>query len=131
MNARTIALTERGWAAVKYDENPAQLALVFTARDEALAIVTEHASDWDKHLIEQAVFAHIDMYGSCSANDFRDLLPEIGNRKLIGAQIRSLAMRRLIVKVGEETSTDIGTHAKPICRWSRPSLSVLDDQKEA
>lgn len=89
------------------------------AKEEALRLVEEFAGDWDKAVVEQAILGHIDMYGSASANDFRDALPEITNRNLIGAMIRSLAARKITIKVGEETSTDVGTHAKPIARWAR------------
>lgn len=83
------------------------------ARDRALQQVNDNADEWAKATVDQAILS-LAAIRPTSANDFRDKLPEIGDRSLIGARFRSLLGRRLIVRVGEVTSTDPGTHAKRI-----------------
>lgn len=87
-----------------------------TARDEGLARVEAASSEWEKAVIDQAIVAMAETGKPFSANDFRDLLPEIRTRKLIGQRCRDLAQKKdaPIIAVGEVTSTDKGTHAKPI-----------------
>jgi hypothetical protein len=96
-----------------------QFELVYDTRDQALKAVEQNADEIDKQIVDQAVLS-LAALRPVSANDFRDLLPEITNRALIGARIRSLAMRGRLVKVGEVTSSDPGTHAKPIAVWRVP-----------
>jgi hypothetical protein len=83
----------------------------------------ERVSDWDKNLVEQAVFA----FGSCnptlSANDFRDLLPTMAHGH-IGIVISNMAKRRLTRRARDRNgyplevkSTAESTHGKPIAVW--------------
>lgn len=83
------------------------------AKEEALRLVEEFAGDWDKAVVEQAILGHIDMYGSASANDFRDLVNP-ASRHLLSARLNSLRMRKVIEAVGEVRSSDVGTHGKKI-----------------
>lgn len=90
-----------------------QLALALEARDRGIRQVQDASDKWERDLIDQAILT-LAALRPTSANDFRDELPEIRNRALIGAQFRSLLLRKKIRKVGEVTSTDVGTHAKKI-----------------
>lgn len=89
------------------------------ARDEALHRVERNADDWTKALVDQAILAVIDEYGEASMNECRDLLPELPQRNLIGARMRSLALRKEITWVRDVRSTDPGTHAKKIGVYRR------------
>lgn len=86
------------------------------ARDEGLARVEASSSEWEKAVIDQAILAMAEKPVRFSANDFRDLLPEVRTRKLIGQRCGDLSKRKPppIVKVDETISTDEGTHAKKI-----------------
>lgn len=95
----------------------AQMELVFTARDEALRSVTEASDDQDIAVVDQAILNLAATGGRFSANDVRPLLPELRSKNLIGARFNALRMRRLIVKVGEVTSTDRGTHGKRVALY--------------
>lgn len=92
---------------------PSDIDAALKARDKALQQVNDNADEIAKATVDQAILS-LAAIRPTSANDFRDSLPEIGDRSLIGARFRSLLMRRLIVRVGEVTSTDPGTHAKRI-----------------
>lgn len=83
------------------------------ARDEALKRVNDNADEWAKNVVDQAILS-LAAIRPTSANDFRDRLPEIGDRSLIGARFRSLLRRKRLVRVGEVVSTDPGTHGKRI-----------------
>jgi hypothetical protein len=90
-----------------------QLEMVFAARDEGLARVTDASSEWDRRLVQQVILAQIETLGEASANDVRELI-DIERRNLIGAVFNSLRMRKIITPVREVRSTDIGTHGKKI-----------------
>lgn len=83
------------------------------ARNLALQQVNDNADEIAKATVDQAILS-LAAVRPTSANDLRHLLPEIGDRSLIGARFRSLLMRKRIVRVGEVVSTDPGTHAKRI-----------------
>lgn len=83
------------------------------ARDEALKRVNDNADEWARNVVDQAILS-LAAIRPTSANDFRDRLPEIGDRSLIGTRFRSLLLRKRLVRVGEVTSTDPKTHAKRI-----------------
>lgn len=83
----------------------------------------DRVSEWDRDLVEQAVYA----FGWCkpifSANDFRRLLPEMAHGH-VGIVIRSMAGRRMILQALDENgypitvkSTADSTHRKPIQCW--------------
>lgn len=82
-------------------------------RDRVLEQVNKNADEWAKSVVDQAILS-LAAIRPTSANDFRDKLPEIGDRSLIGARFRSLLMQKRLVRVGEVVSTDPGTHAKRI-----------------
>jgi hypothetical protein len=94
-----------------------QLALVFAARDEALTAVTEASDDQDIAVVDQAIDRFAASGVQFSANDIRPLLPPLRSNNLIGARFNAARMRRQIVKVGEVTSTDPGTHGKPVALY--------------
>lgn len=97
------------------------LADALAERDQALEQVNRNADEWAKATVDQAILS-LAAIRPTSANDFRDKLPEIGNRALIGARFRSLLMQKRLVRVGEVTSTDPGTHAKKIGEYVTPEL---------
>lgn len=86
------------------------------ARDEGLARCDANASDWDRRVVDQAILTAAETGRPFSANDFRDRLPEITNRNLIGTRIRAMAQQKVppYSRIGEVISTDAGTHAKKI-----------------
>lgn len=92
---------------------PSDIDAALKARDKALQQVNDNADEIAKATVDQAILS-LAAIGPTSANDFRDALPEIGDRSLIGARIRSLLMQKRLVRVGEVVSTDPGTHAKRI-----------------
>lgn len=96
----------------------AQLELVFTARDEALQIVTEHADDWDKSCVDAVLYDLMAQTVPWSANDARELIAA-RSRHLLSARLNSFRLRGLIEKVGEVVSTDVGTHGKKIATYLR------------
>lgn len=71
-------------------------------------------------LVDAAIMRRVRAGVPFSANTIRDeltsLLPE--ERPVIGAEMNSLA-RRFCRKVGEEPSSDPGTHGKPVALWVR------------
>lgn len=103
-----------------------QMTLVFAARDEALQAVTDHSDAQDIAVVDQAILTVAQQGRPFSANDFRGLLPELRNRKLIGARINSLRMRKVLRKVDEVTSTDVGTHGKKVGVYVLQRVSDCD-----
>jgi hypothetical protein len=93
-------------------------------RDEALAHVEDADRDgWDRKVIDQAIEAFAEAGKPFSANDIRDLLPEV-REALIGSRFMSASVRRYIRKVGRVPSTKKNTHAKEVAVWviaNRPS----------
>ena len=74
-------------------------------------------STWDQFLVEQAVFAGLRAYGTCSANDIRDLLPELGHG-FLGAAINAMRRGGLIQHTGQVVpSTLESTHGHRIAVW--------------
>ncbi|MEW2415345.1 hypothetical protein AB0953_16740 [Streptomyces sp. NPDC046866] len=74
-------------------------------------------SSWDQFLVEQAIFAALRAYGTASANDFRDLLPEMGHG-FIGAAINAMSGGGLIKHTGQVVpSTLESTHGHRIAVW--------------
>ncbi|KOU30182.1 hypothetical protein ADK53_28580 [Streptomyces sp. WM6373] len=74
-------------------------------------------SSWDQFLVEQAIFAALRAYGTASANDFRDLLPEMGHG-FLGAAINAMRQGGLIQHTGQVVpSTLDSTHGHRIAVW--------------
>lgn len=74
-------------------------------------------SSWDKFLVEQAVLAALRAYGTCSANDIRDLLPDMGHG-FLGAAINAMRKGGLIQHTGQVVpSTLESTHGHRIAVW--------------
>lgn len=93
-----------------------QLTLGETLRDEGMARTTEAADAQDIAVIDQAI-AELNRSGrEWSANDLRDLLPEV-RQPLIGARMRAAAKRRQMRRVSYTPSTLPSTHAHPVAVW--------------
>ena len=89
-------------------------------------------SEWSQFLVEQAVYAFGLAHDTFSANDMRDLLPEMGHG-FLGAAINSLRQGGVI----EHTrlyvpSTSPATHGHPVAVW-RLSVKglVIAEQRRA
>jgi hypothetical protein len=75
------------------------------------------ASTWDRFLVEQAVYAYGLANDTFSANDLRNVLPELG-RGFIGAAINSLRTAGLIEHTGQMVPSTSGpTHGHRISIW--------------
>lgn len=74
-------------------------------------------SSWDQFLVEQAVFAALRASGTASANDLRDLLPELGHG-FLGAAINAMRTGGLIHHTGQVVPSTLGsTHGHRISVW--------------
>ncbi|GAA3384385.1 hypothetical protein [Streptomyces racemochromogenes] len=74
-------------------------------------------SSWDRFLVEQAVLAALRAYGTCTANDIRDLLPELAHG-FLGAAINAMQKGGLIQHTGQVVpSTLESTHGHRIAVW--------------
>ncbi|MGW7617349.1 hypothetical protein ACWGLG_16080 [Streptomyces antimycoticus] len=79
------------------------------------------SSSWDRFLCEQAIFHFGLACHEFSANDLRDLLPEMGHGYL-GAAINALARGGVIAKTGQLVpSTQARTHGHGIYVWTLTS----------
>ncbi|MCU1591672.1 MAG: hypothetical protein JWP11_2928 [Frankiales bacterium] len=85
-------------------------------RDQALALVEDAGDAWDRAVIDQGIAALNARGVPWSANDLRPLLPEV-RAALVGARFLAAAKRGEMVRSGWVTSTDPGTHARPIALW--------------
>lgn len=76
---------------------------------------TATVTDWDRNLIEQAIYLFGETGQPFSMNTFRHLLPAMAHGTA-GALLRGMACRNPapIRKVGQEKSTSRKTHGKPI-----------------
>ncbi|MGW3428004.1 hypothetical protein ACWDHW_08605 [Streptomyces melanosporofaciens] len=75
------------------------------------------ASTWDRFLVEQAVYHYGLACDEWSANDLREVLPEMGHGYL-GAAINALARGGVIRKTGQLVpSTQASTHGHGIYVW--------------
>lgn len=93
-----------------------QLTLGEALRDEGMARTTEAADAQDIAVIDQAIDALNRNRVPWSANDLRELLPEV-RQPLIGARVRAKARRREMERVGYTPSTLPSTHAHPVAVW--------------
>lgn len=102
------------------------LDLVWEARSDALSQVTANAARWDIQCVDAVILHLADTRSTFSANDARDLISELPQRKLIGARFNSLRLRGVIEIVGDVVSTDPGTHGKKIGIYRK--VAVHDHQ---
>lgn len=90
--------------------------LAATDKDKLLDDITA-SSTWDRFLVEQAVYAYGLERGHFSANDLRDVLPEVGHGYL-GAAINSLRTAGIIAHTGRVVpSTSPATHGHRLAVW--------------
>ncbi|MFP3116362.1 hypothetical protein [Streptomyces sp. Iso 434] len=107
--------------------------LAAAARDTTLAdiLATADADGWTLNVVKQAVLAvgrHRDEF---SANDFRDLLPELG-AQMVGVAVRGLATQRLIEPTGARVpSTLPSTHGHGIAVYRLTPLGRGQQQEAA
>ncbi|MCX5176765.1 hypothetical protein [Streptomyces virginiae] len=102
------------------------------AKDLLLEEIADQSS-WDQFLVEQAIFAALRAYGTASANDFRDLLPELGHG-FLGAAITAMRTGGLIQHTGQAVpSTLDSTHGHRIAVWqfTDKGISVATRSKAA
>ncbi len=93
-----------------------QLTLGDALRDAGMAQTTNAADPQDIAVIDQAI-AELNKSGrEWSANDLRELLPHV-RQPLIGARVRSAAMRKLMVRVGYIKSTLPASHSDVVSLW--------------
>lgn len=86
-------------------------------KDAHLADIVR-ASTWDRFLVEQAVWRYGLEHGEWSANDLRDVLPEMG-RGFLGAAINSLRGSGLIEHTGRVVpSTSPATKGHRLAVWT-------------
>jgi len=97
-------------------QSPAE-RLAATNKDELLADIVDRTSDWDRFIVEQAVFAFGLAADEFSANDMRDVLPDLAHGYL-GAVINSLRCSGVIAHTGRYVpSTEPSTHGHRIALW--------------
>lgn len=95
------------------------IAKARAARDEGMAAAEDADRDgWDTKVIDQAIRALIDTGRPFSANDLRQLLPDV-RQPLIGARVRAAGTRGDTRRVGYVPSTLESTHGHPIAVWVR------------
>lgn len=88
-----------------------------TAEKDLLLEDLADQSSWDRFLVEQAVFHYGLRHDEWSANDLRDVLPEMGHG-FLGAAINSLRTAGLIEHTGRVVpSTLPSTHGHRIAVW--------------
>ena len=101
---------------------PAQaIAEARAAMELGLAEATDadaRRGGWETKLIDQALTAFANAGEPFSANDIRDLLPEVNNA-LIGARFAAAQNTGWLRPVGLVASTKKNTHTKRINLWVR------------
>lgn len=86
-------------------------------RDIHLADIADQSS-WDRFLVEQAIFAVGQVRDTFTANQMRDLLPELG-RGFLGAAINSLRRGGVIEHTGRAVpSTSPATRGHRLAVWT-------------
>lgn len=90
--------------------------LASAEKDFLLETIAEQSS-WDRFLVEQAVYAFGLRHDEFSANDVRDVLPDMGHG-FLGAAINSLRAAGIIEHTGRVVpSTLDSTHGHRIALW--------------
>ncbi|MFE7566893.1 hypothetical protein ACFU76_07995 [Streptomyces sp. NPDC057539] len=85
-------------------------------KDLFLADIADQSS-WDQFLVEQAVLAFGWSRDEFSANDMRDVLPELGHG-FLGAAINALRMGGVIEHTGRAVPSTSGpTHGHRLAVW--------------
>lgn len=118
-------VTEQGHRATLTDgtltgctpSGPLGLMLAREQRDEGMQrTVAAHPAAVD--VIDAAIMRRVRAGRPFSANTIRAELTSLraDERPVIGARMNSLA-RKHCVKVGDEPSTDVGTHGKTVAIW--------------
>jgi hypothetical protein len=91
--------------------------LASTEKDALLDTIARH-SEWDLFLVERAVLHFGTVNAEFSCNDFRDVLPDLGDG-LLGAAINSLRTAGIIAHTGRMVpSTSAATHGHRIAVWT-------------
>ena len=91
--------------------------LASAAKDVLLETLAEQSS-WDRFLVERAVFHYGTRHDKWSANDLRDVLPELAHG-FLGAVINSLRTAGIIAHTGRVVpSTLDSTHGHRIALWT-------------
>ncbi|MET7795737.1 hypothetical protein [Streptomyces decoyicus] len=86
-------------------------------KDERLADIVERTDDWDRFLVQQAVWHFGLANDTFSANDLRDVLPELSHG-FLGAAINGLRQGGVIEHTRQYVpSTSPATHGHPIAVW--------------
>lgn len=96
-------------------------AVAEARRERDLVINLAEEADitgWDRRIIDQAIRAFAAQGRPFSANDMRELLPDV-RASLIGARFLAAANQSLIRRVGLIPSTKKNTHTKPVAVWIR------------
>lgn len=97
-------------------QTPAE-RLAATDKDTLLADIVARASSWDRFLVEQAIFTYGLTNDTFSANDLREVLPELGHG-FLGAAFNSLRVSGVIEHTRQYvSSTSPTTHGHPIAVW--------------
>lgn len=85
-------------------------------KDLLLADIADQ-SEWSQFLVEQAAFHYGQLKPEFSANDLRDVLPELG-QGFLGAAINSLRCGGVIEHTGRAVpSTSPATHGHRLAVW--------------
>lgn len=97
-------------------QSPAE-RLAAANRDTTLTEIFK-SSVWDQHIVEDAVFLYGLANDTFTANDLRDLLPDMG-KGFLGAAINSLRMGGVIARVSGDgcPSTSPATHGHRLAVW--------------
>ncbi|MFE6127492.1 hypothetical protein ACFQ6Q_04330 [Streptomyces sp. NPDC056437] len=91
--------------------------LASAAKDLLLEDLADQSS-WDRFLVEQAVFHYGQRHTEFSANDLRDVLPEMGHG-FLGAAINSLRTSGVIEHTGRMVPSTSGpTHGHRLSVWT-------------
>jgi hypothetical protein len=92
--------------------------LAATERDATLAALMKQATNWDRFLVEQAIFLTGLANDTFTANQLRDLLPDLSHG-FLGVAINSLRSSGIIVKIpgAEVPSTLKNTHGHGLKVW--------------
>ncbi|MEV7466199.1 hypothetical protein AB0O20_06740 [Streptomyces kronopolitis] len=86
-------------------------------KDSTLEQIVARTGDWDRFLVEQAVYAFGLANDSFSANDLRNVLPELA-QGFLGAAINSLRTAGILEHTGQMVPSTSGpTHGHRISVW--------------
>lgn len=90
--------------------------LASAEKDFLLETIAEQSA-WDRFLVEQAVYAFGLSHDEFSANDVRDVLPDMGHG-FLGAAINSLRSAGIIEHTGRVVPSTLGsTHGHRLALW--------------